>query len=214
MCYDYTMTNPQAQHILGLLSAKYPDAACELTYNSDFQLLVAVILSAQCTDKRVNRVTKELFAHADTPEGILSLGQDALEKLIYTCGFYRQKAKSILSCAADILAHHAGRVPNTFNQLVKLRGVGRKTANVVLSVAFNKPRIAVDTHVFRVSRRLGLSNGTTPKSVEADLEKVFLPESLTQAHHVLIFHGRYCCKARNPDCTNCPVTAHCTAFQA
>jgi endonuclease-3 len=174
-----------------------------------FELLVAVILSAQCTDKRVNLVTKELFKTASAPADFLRMGQAELEKRIYTCGFYRQKAKSILSAAADILARYDGRVPDDFDELLKLRGVGRKTANVMISVAFGGAAIAVDTHVFRVSRRLGLSDGATPYEVEKDLTALLDETDRSRAHHLLIFHGRYCCKAQKPLCSECPVAHFC-----
>ena len=199
-----------AQKVLKILRERYPDAGCELNYGSEFELLVAVILSAQCTDKRVNSVTAELFNAASTPKAFLAMGSDALEQRIFPCGFYRQKAKSILSACADIMNKHGGRVPDDFDALVALRGVGRKTANVVLSVAFGQhDRIAVDTHVFRVSRRLGLSRGSTPEAVEKDLTAAFRGEASAAVHHALIFHGRYCCHARKPKCGECPAAGLC-----
>ena len=208
--YTSVVEQTRAQKILEILSVRYPDAGCELSYRSVFELLVAVILSAQCTDRRVNAVTQELFEAADTPEKFLSMGQAELEQRIFSCGFYRQKAKSILSACGDILEKHGGRVPDDFDALIKMRGVGRKTANVLLSVAFGRGgHIAVDTHVFRVSRRLGLSAGSTPAAVEKDLTKAFSTGQTAAAHHVLIFHGRYCCRAARPHCANCPVAAYC-----
>ncbi|MCL2797899.1 MAG: endonuclease III [Firmicutes bacterium] len=205
---------PRAQRILRLLQEKYPDAGCELDYSSGFTLLVAVILSAQCTDKRVNEVTAELFKTASDPQEFLDMGQAELERRIFPCGFYRQKAESILSASRDIIEKHGGRVPDDFDALIAMRGVGRKTANVVLSVAYHQSRIAVDTHVFRVSRRLGLSKGETPEAVERDLTAAFSGGGGATAHHVLIFHGRYCCKARKPECGECPVAAYCAATGA
>jgi len=203
------MIAQKAQEILNILQNKYPDAHCELNYETNFQLLVAVILSAQCTDKRVNKVTQELFQVASTPQEFAVMTQEQLQPLIFSCGFYRNKAKSIISASKDIVERFNGQVPNQFNDLLSLQGVGRKTANVMMSVAFNEPAIAVDTHVFRVSKRLGFSDGKTPYEVEKDLSKILDPELQGKAHHLLIFHGRYCCKAQNPDCNNCPLTAEC-----
>lgn len=202
----------KAHNILKALVAAYPDARCELDFSSDFELLVAVILSAQCTDKRVNLVTKELFKIANTPKGMLELGQEELEKIIYPCGFFRQKSKSILESAEELLKKHNGAVPNDFEALVALKGVGRKTANVVLGELFNTGGVAVDTHVFRVSRRLGLSNGKDPKRVEEELTTLLkgLDRQVHQVHHALIFHGRYCCKSRSPNCEKCRVKEYCT----
>jgi len=199
----------KAQEILRILTTHYPDAHCELNYTSDFELLVAVILSAQCTDKRVNIVTQNLFKITNTPAAMLELGQERLEKIIYPCGFYRQKTRSILATAHELLAKYGGVVPNDFDALVRLQGVGRKTANVVLGELFGTGGIAVDTHVFRVSRRLGLSNGKDPYAVEKDLTNIFKGQN-HQAHHALIFHGRYCCKSQRPECGKCPVTEFCT----
>lgn len=195
--------------ILERLNALYPDAHCELDYGTPYQLLVAVILSAQCTDKRVNVVTKELFRHADTPEKMIALSAGELEGLIRSCGFYHSKAAAILSSSADILTRFGGEVPRTFEELLTLKGVGRKTANVMMSVAFGEPAIAVDTHVFRLSRRLGLSRGKTPFEVEKDLSALLKPEQKLIMHHLLIFHGRYCCKAQRPQCDKCNLIDIC-----
>lgn len=195
--------------LLTILNNEYPDAACELEYGSVFELLISVILSAQCTDKRVNTVTRELFKVADTPEEFCALETSRLEELIKSCGLYRNKAANIKSCCRDLVDKFDGRVPNTFEELITLSGVGRKTANVMLSVAFDKPAIAVDTHVFRVSHRLGLSDGKTPDDVERDLCRIFEPNEYRTAHFLLIRHGRDCCNARNPDCDNCAVKQYC-----
>lgn len=195
--------------LLTVLNNEYPDAACELEYGSVFELLISVILSAQCTDKRVNIVTRELFKVADTPEEFCSLETSRLEELIKSCGLYRNKAANIKSCCRDLVDKFGGRVPDTLEELTSLSGVGRKTANVMLSVAFDKPAIAVDTHVYRVSHRLGLSNGKTPDDVEKDLCRIFDPEDYRTAHFLLIRHGRDCCGARNPDCENCAVKQYC-----
>ena len=200
----------RAQEIYDILFNTYPNASVELNFNSTYELLVAVILSAQCTDKRVNLVTNELFKAANTPQSMLSLGEDKLKQYIHSCGFYNQKAKSIISASLDILTKHSGQVPDNFDDLIKLKGVGRKTANVVLSNAFNVPAIAVDTHVFRVSRRLGLSDGKTPDAVENDLNNLFADGQKSLVHHLLIFHGRYCCHSQKPNCGDCPLTQYCT----
>lgn len=194
------------------LSVKYPKAKCELGYNSPFELLVAVILSAQCTDKRVNEVTKVLFKKVKTPEQFAQMDVKELEKDIYTCGFYHNKAKNIIEASKDICEKFNGEVPSNMEDLLSLSGVGRKTANVVLNVAFGQPTIPVDTHVFRVSHRLALSNGKTPDEVEADLNRVIPDRYKPSAHHLLIFHGRYCCKAQRPICEECPLTDLCVEY--
>lgn len=194
------------------LKAKYPAAKCELGYNSVFELLVAVILSAQCTDKRVNEVTKDLFVYANTPEQFAVMDQEDLEKRIFTCGFYHNKAKNIIAASKDICEKFGGQVPSDMENLLSLSGVGRKTANVVLNVAFRQPTIPVDTHVFRVSHRLEFSDGKTPDDVEYDLVRSVPTDFKPDAHHLLIFHGRYCCKAIKPDCDNCPLTDLCGEY--
>ena len=194
---------------LRILEETYRGAIPELQFNSEFELLVAVILSAQCTDKRVNQVTKILFPIADTPEKILQLGQVELEKIIKPCGYFRAKAKYIIGSAKILLENYGGEVPKSFDELVKLPGVGRKTANVVTSVAFKTPAIAVDTHVFRLANRLKLAEGKTPLEVELGLQKIIPREKWSDAHHWLIWHGREICKARNPQCKICPLKKIC-----
>ena len=200
----------KAGELVKALSAAYPEAKCELNYDSPFHLLVSVILSAQCTDKRVNEVTKTLFKELDTPEDFAGVEAEKLEKLIYSCGFYHSKARSIKDASRDIVEKYGGNVPDTFDELLTLRGVGRKTANVVMSVAFGGNNIAVDTHVFRVSHRLGLSEGKTPFEVEKDLLATLDEGDRSLMHHLLIFHGRYCCKSQKPQCKDCPVAKFCT----
>ena len=194
---------------LRFLEETYAGAVPELIFNSPFELLVAVILSAQCTDKRVNAVTKELFKIANTPEQFLSLGHAKLEELIKSCGFYRMKSKNILAACRMIVDNFNGQVPETFEELVTLPGVGRKTANVVTSVAFKTPAIAVDTHVFRIANRLQLAMGSTPLEVELGLQKVIPREKWSDAHHWLIWHGRKICKAQRPLCAECPLIECC-----
>ncbi len=205
----FKMGKYDINNIISALKKTYPDAQCELNFGSVFELLVAVILSAQCTDKRVNEVTKTLFKRANTPRDFAEMPTQELEKLIYSCGFYRNKAKNIKSMSLDVLTRFGGEVPEDFDELLSLAGVGRKTANVVTSVAYGGSGIAVDTHVFRVSHRLGLSNGKTPYDVEKDLTELIPPQDRADAHHLLIFHGRYCCKSQRPDCKNCPVIEYC-----
>ena len=194
---------------LRILEATYAGAVPELKFNSAFELLIAVILSAQCTDKRVNAVTPALFAEADTPEKFLELGQTRLEELIRSCGFYRSKSKNILAACRKIADEFNGEDPTSFDDLLKLPGVGRKTANVVVSVAFKEPAIAVDTHVFRIANRLKLAPGETPLEVELGLQKAIPKEKWADAHHWLIWHGRKLCRARNPLCDECPLKNVC-----
>ena len=200
----------RTQEILDILAKEFPNAKCELDYGTEFQLLVAVILSAQCTDKRVNQVTKELFKVCKTPQDFASIKQEELEKMIYSCGFYRNKAKNIISASKDIVEKYDGVIPSDFETLTTLSGVGRKTANVVTSVAFNGEGIAVDTHVFRVSNRLGLAVGKTPYEVEKILTEKIPPSRRHEAHHLLIFHGRYRCKAISPNCADCKLRKYCS----
>ena len=199
-------------HILDLLEGEYPDAAPALHFASPYELLVAVILSAQCTDERVNKVTAVLFQRARTPEEMLTLSQEELEKYIFSCGFYHNKAAHILSASRDIVEKFGGQVPSTREELCTLAGVGRKTANVVYAVAFGGDAIAVDTHVFRVANRLGLARGKTPEQVEAGLCAVIPQERWSRAHHLLIFHGRRVCHSQKPDCAHCAVAHLCEFF--
>lgn len=203
------MKKEKADKIIQRLSLAYPDAKPELEYSTPFELLVAVILSAQCTDKRVNVVTRELFKDYDTPARMLTLEKSQLEEYIKSCGLYRMKAEHILSACKDIEEKFGGKVPETQQELTTLAGVGRKTANVVYSVAFGGEAIAVDTHVFRVSNRLGLSNATTPLGVEKSLNELIDGNMRAKVHHYLIFHGRRCCKARSPECEKCCVRNLC-----
>lgn len=191
------------------LALLYPDARAELNYTSLFELLVAVILSAQCTDVRVNIITEDLFQVANTPQSMVDLGEENIREIIRSCGMFRQKAKNLHLTAQRLLDVYGGEVPTTREELMTLPGVGRKTANVVLSAGFGEPAIAVDTHVLRVSNRLGLAKGTDPLKVELQLQKVFLKEIWSVMHHRLILHGRYCCKARNPQCDTCGIAEHC-----
>ena len=194
---------------LATLKRLYPDAKPALRYSSPYELLVAVILSAQCTDERVNIVTERLFKEHNTPQKMLTLSQKELETYIFSCGFYRMKAEHILSASRAIIERFGGEVPQTIDHLTSLAGVGKKTANVVYSVAFGGDAIAVDTHVFRVSNRLGLAKGKTPLEVEAGLQKAIPKEEWSKAHHLLIYHGRRVCHSRKPDCENCALNEIC-----
>ena len=200
------------QEILYELAALYPDARPALKYRSPYELLVAVILSAQCTDERVNKVTEVLFKEYSTPAAMLKLTQEELEKYIFSCGFYRNKAAHILSASRDIVEKFGGEVPNDFDNLRTLAGVGQKTANVVWSVAFGGDAIAVDTHVFRVSNRLGLACADTPIKVENQLKQAIPQEDWSKAHHWLIYHGRRVCHSQRPDCANCTLKDYCKHY--
>jgi len=178
-----------------------------------YELLIAVILSAQCTDERVNKVTAELFKEHNTPETMLLLSQEQLEKYIFSCGLYKSKAAHILSATKDIVERFGGQVPESFSDLKSLAGVGQKTANVVSAVWFDKDAIAVDTHVFRVSNRLGLADANTPLKTEEQLKKVIPQKDWSKAHHWLIYHGRRVCHSQKPDCGNCALREYCDYYK-
>ncbi len=198
---------------LAELERLYKGSKPALHYKTPYELLIAVILSAQCTDERVNKVTKVLFEKHSTPQAMLSLTQAELEKYIFSCGFYRMKAAHILSASKDIVERFGGEVPQTVEELTTLAGVGKKTANVVYSVAFGGDAIAVDTHVFRVSNRLGLAKGNTPQKVEAELNKAIPKKDWSSAHHWLIWHGRKVCHSQKPDCENCTLSNVCDYYK-
>jgi len=203
----------KSELIFGLLVKSQPNAKCELCFQTPFELLVAVILSAQCTDIRVNAVTEKLFTKYKTPSDFARMNVKTLEKIIFPCGFYKNKAKNIIACASVICEKYGGDVPQGFDELTSLAGVGRKTASVVQCVAFNIPAMPVDTHVFRVSRRLGLSKSDTVEGVEQDLKNTFAPERWNTLHHALIFHGRYVCKSRKPMCEGCLLREECEYYR-
>ena len=207
------MNKQQKQIALAELGKIYKDAKPALLYSSPYELLVAVVLSAQCTDERVNKVTAVLFEKYNTPEKMLTLSQKELENYIFSCGFYRMKAEHILSASRDIIERFHGEVPQTIEELITLAGVGKKTANVVYSVAFGGDAIAVDTHVFRVSNRLGLAKGKTPEKVEEGLQKVIPKSDWSKAHHWLIWHGRKVCHSQRPDCANCTLASVCDYYK-
>lgn len=206
------VTKKTKDEMIRVLSEVYADAKPALVFRNPFELLVAVILSAQCTDQRVNIVTKRLFAKAATAEAIAKMGLSRLEQEIHECGFFHAKAKNILATSEILARDYDGKVPEDFDALLALPGVGRKTANVVMSVAFNYPAIAVDTHVFRVANRLRLAVGETPEEVEIGLQKAIPREKWSDAHHWLIWHGRKICKSRRPLCADCPLAKLCSSF--
>ena len=211
--YNRNMNMQEKKTALAILGEKYFDAKPALEYSTAYELLVAVVLSAQCTDARVNIVTRELFKGYNTPEKMLTLSQEGLEKYIFSCGFYRNKAAHILSASRDIVERFGGEVPSTIEELMSLAGVGKKTANVVYSVWFGGAAIAVDTHVFRVSNRLGLAKGDTPEKVELGLMKAIPKSDWAKAHHWLIYHGRQICHSQKPDCAACPLQAVCDYYK-
>ena len=207
------MEKPIVDKIFQILSHKNQNPTTELVYKNEFTLLVAVILSAQATDISVNIATKPLFERFDTPEKMVCLGEEGLKKYIKSIGLFNHKAKNIISLCHLLINHYDSRLPNTFEALLQLPGVGRKTANVILNCLFNEPTIAVDTHVFRVAKRIGLANGTTPVQVESELLEIIDQKWRRHAHHWLILHGRYICKARKPNCTICPIKVYCAYYK-
>ena len=207
------MNNQMIYRLFEQLKLAIPKPTTELIYRSHFELLIAVVLSAQATDKSVNKATRHLFAVANTPEKILELGEDGLKNFIKTIGLFNTKATHIMALCQKLVELHNGEVPKTRAELENLAGVGRKTANVILNTAFGEPTIAVDTHIFRVANRIGLANAKTVLAVENELLKV-IPEKFKQdAHHLLILHGRYVCVARKPLCEKCVISGYCEFFQ-
>lgn len=202
----------KTKEILGILAEEFPSPKSELVFESSFQLLVAVILSAQCTDKRVNQVTPKLFAVADTPQKMAALPDEQLEKLIFSCGFYKNKSKFLKSMSKDLIEKFGGQVPGDLEQLRSLSGVGRKTANVVYAVGFGGQAIAVDTHVFRVANRLGLAHAKNELETERQLCEKIDKQLWADSHHYLLLHGRYVCKSQRPNCENCRLTSLCEFF--
>lgn len=197
------------EDVLNGLDMMITDPKCELEFENNFQLLVAVILSAQCTDKRVNMVTNELFKTLKTPEDFVNVPTSILEEKIHSCGFYHNKARSIKNASRDILEKFGGEVPQTIEELVTLSGVGRKTANVVMAVGFGKDALAVDTHVLRVSNRLGIVKTKDATKCELALKNYFPKDKWSRTHHQMVLFGRYICKAIKPDCENCVFNLMC-----
>jgi len=202
-------TPDEVREIFRRFSVQRPEPRGELDYVNPFTLLVAVVLSAQATDVGVNKATKGLFAVADTPQKMAALGEEKLGSLIRSIGLWRGKAKNVIALSEALIRDHGGKVPDSREELTKLPGVGRKTANVVLNSAFGQPTMAVDTHIFRLGNRLGLAPGRTPEEVEQMLLKVVPEDYLRHAHHWLILHGRYVCKARRPECERCIIADLC-----
>lgn len=199
--------------ILDKLEQMYPDAKCELEYTTPFELLIATILSAQCTDVRVNIVTRRLFKKYNTAQAFAKLSEEEIIEEIRTCGLYKSKANKIKLSCEILCKEYDGVVPDSLEELIKLPGVGRKTADVVLSNAFNQDAIAVDTHVFRVANRIGIVNAKTPEKTEYELMNVIPKERWSHSHHLFIFHGRRMCKARKPECKLCPIKDSCDFYQ-
>ena len=197
--------------ILDVFKAQDPNPKSELNYHNAYTLLVAIVLSAQSTDKGVNKATQELFKIADTPQKMLDLGIDKLKQYIKTIGLYNNKAKNIIALSEILVNQYNGEVPHNQNALENLPGVGRKTANVLRNVWWNEPTVAVDTHVLRLAKRLELSDGSTPLSVEEDFNRILPDEYKLHLNHWLVLFGRYICKAQNPDCQNCPVSKFCSS---
>ena len=208
------MNRKNAKELIECLKKAYPDATCSLDFTTPFELVVAVMLSAQCTDERVNRTTPALFQECKTIEDFANIDIKKLEKIIHPCGFYKNKAKNIKLCAKQVLELHNGQVPNTMEELTKLAGVGRKSANVILLEVFGIAEgIAVDTHAKRISNLTGLSKEKTPEKIEQDLIKIFPKDCLKDANHLLVYHGRNTCVARKPKCEECCIKHLCNHFK-
>ena len=201
----YKITN----EIYDILFNKFGEAKCELDFKNNYELIVAVILSARCTDKRVNVITKDLFKKYPNVKSLANAKIEELEKMIYSCGFYKNKAKSLINMAKDVVEKFNGEVPSEFENLTSLSGVGRKTANVVMAVGFSKQAIAVDTHVFRVSNRLEIAKSKNPLECEKELQKNVEKDKWAQFHHFLVLFGRYVCKSQNPNCKECELLKFC-----
>jgi len=202
-----------AIEIIEKLKEYYPDATCSLDFKTPFQMVIAVMLSAQCTDERVNKTTPGLFEKYGTPEDIYNMELEELEKIIHPCGFYKNKAKNVKAMAKEILEKYNGNVPQTMEELTSLPGVGRKSANVVMLEAFNNPQgIAIDTHAKRIANRVGLSKNTTPEKIEQDILKLIPKEYYKDVNHLLVWHGRKICDSRKPKCEECPIREHCALY--
>lgn len=211
---DISMNRSDSIKIIEILKETYPDAKCSLDFTTPFEMLIAVILSAQCTDERVNKTTPAIFAKYSTPEDFANIDIEELEELVHPCGFYKNKAKNIKNTAKIIVEKYNGKVPETMEELMALPGVGRKTANVVMLEAFNKPQgIAVDTHCKRISNNIGFSKQKEPEKIEQDLLKVIPKEYYKDVNHIFIWHGRNTCIARNPKCDVCTINSFCKYYK-
>ena len=207
------MKKQQIVKIFELLKKEYPDARCSLNFSTPFEMVVAVMLSAQCTDDRVNIVTSQIFPKYNTPEDFANMPLENIESLIHSCGFYRNKAKNLKLASQKILNEFNGEVPQTMKELMSIPGIGRKSANVIMLEAFNNPQgIAVDTHVKRLSNRIGFSNEKEPEKIEEDLLKQFPKKYYCDANHILIWHGRKTCKSQKPNCENCCIKSFCNYY--
>ena len=207
------MKQENVKELVKCLKNKYPDAACSLNFSTPFELVVSVMLSAQCTDERVNKTTPQLFARCKNIEDFINIDITELEDIIHPCGFYKNKAKNVKLCAKQILENFNGSVPHTMEELTSLAGIGRKSANVILLEVFGIAEgIAVDTHAKRISNLVGLSNKKEPEKIEQDLIKLFPKECLKDINHLLVWHGRNTCIARNPKCNECPISKFCNYF--
>ena len=208
------MKKTDIQKFIQILKATYPDVTCSLDFKTPFQMVVAVMLSAQCTDERVNKTTPQLFEKCKTIQDFADIDINELEKIIHPCGFYKNKAKNIKLCATQILENFNGDVPKTMDELLSLAGVGRKSANVILLEVFGIANgIAVDTHAKRISNRIGLSHEKDPEKIEQDLLKIFPPDSLKDINHLFVWHGRNTCDSRKPNCENCTVKNFCEYYK-
>lgn len=204
------MNKKDVKKIIEELKKAYPDATCSLDFETPFQLVIAVMLSAQCTDERVNKTTPALFDRCKTIEDFVDIDLEELEQIIHPCGFYKNKAKNIKLCAKQVLEEFGGIVPQTHEELMSLAGVGRKSANVVMLEAFGKAEgIAVDTHAKRISNLIGLSENKDPEKIEQDLLRIIPKECIKDVNHLLVWHGRNCCIARKPKCNQCPIKIYC-----
>jgi endonuclease-3 len=195
--------------LMELLETEYPEAVCSLDYDTDWQLLFATRLAAQCTDERVNMITPELYSKYPTLESLAAAKPEAVEKIIFSCGFYHAKAKDIIEASKMLLSDYGGKVPDTMEELLKLPGVGRKTANIILGDVYGKPAVVTDTHCIRLSNRMGLTDSKDPFKVELRLEDLIPPEKQSAFCHRLVLHGRKYCMARKPDCAGCPLNGVC-----
>lgn len=209
------MKKDVAIEIIEILKEYYPDATCSLDFKTPFELAIAVMLSAQCTDERVNKTTPSLFEKYSTPQDICNLGLEELEEIIHPCGFYKNKAKNIKAMAKKILEEHSGEVPKSMEELIKLPGIGRKSANVIMLEAFENPQgIAIDTHAKRIANRLGFSKNKEPEKIEQDILKIIPKEYYKDVNHLLVWHGRKTCDSRKPKCEKCPIKKYCKHVQS
>ncbi len=212
---DDVMKKQDAVTLIELLKKRYPDATCSLDFSTPFELVVAVMLSAQCTDERVNKTTPALFSRCQTIQDFATIDIHELEDFIHPCGFYKNKAKNIKLCAKQVLEHFNGEVPHTMDELTSLAGIGRKSANIIMLEVFGMAEgIAVDTHAKRISNLIGLSQNKEPEKIEQDLIKIFPKEYLKDINHIFVWHGRNTCIARNPKCNTCPVNGFCKFYES